>query len=139
MKKNKYLVRIKWIGLVGFLHYLYFRNLGLVFGKGVYLWARRVSHSLYCRKGSTDIDVYKHIYVVDEYRDIESDPEADLVIDCGANAGFSTVFLWNQFPKATGASGLAGCAQLKLERSQTLNRSVSTICWKRIPELEYHC
>lgn len=121
MKENKYLVRIRWIGLAGFLRYLYFKKLGLVFGKGFYLWTRRVSHSLYCRKGSTDIDVFKHIYVVDEYRNIESDPEADLVIDCGANAGFSTVFLLNHFPKATVVA-----VEPDLDNFQILKRNTQT-------------
>ena len=100
-KQNKYLARIKRLGFAGFLRYLYYKELGLVFGDGFFLRARGVTHPLYCRKGSTDIDVFKHIYVVGEYQNIEPDPQTELVVDCGANAGFSTVFLLNRFPSAT--------------------------------------
>ena len=99
-KQNKYLARLERLGLPGFLRYLFYKKLGLAFGDGFFLHTKRVEHPLYCRKGSTDIDVFKHIYVVDEYQKIEADDDAELVVDCGANAGFSTVFLLNRFPSA---------------------------------------
>lgn len=117
--QNKYLARIERLGLAGFLRYLYYKKLGSIFGDGFFLETRQVDHLLYCRKGSTDIDVFKHIYVVDEYHEIAPDPTAGLVVDCGANAGFSTVFLLNHFPSATIVAIEADCGNFETLQRNT--------------------
>lgn len=98
---DKYGARINQLGLGCFLRYLFYKKIRIVFGEGFYLRTRNVNHSLFCRKGTTDIDVFKHVFVLGEYTNIRENSSAELVVDCGANAGFSTVYLLNHFPQAT--------------------------------------
>ncbi len=53
-----------------------------------------------CRPRSSDAYVFGQIFVGREYRCLDEVPEPALIIDCGANVGYSTVYFLNRFPKS---------------------------------------
>ena len=56
---------------------------------------------LMCRAGSSDIQVFDQIFQVREYRCLDDVTTADLIIDCGANVGYSAVYFLSRYPDAT--------------------------------------
>jgi FkbM family methyltransferase len=98
--RNKYLRRIKNLGLLNFLHYLTHKKTGLPHTGEFKLHSKLVDSPLICRGGTSDIDVFKHIFVLREYAAIGPLPEDGLIIDCGANVGFSTVYFLSVSPHA---------------------------------------
>jgi FkbM family methyltransferase len=55
-------------------------------------------HPLCIRMGSSDIDVYRQIFIDGEYDCLADLPDVRLVIDCGANVGYSSAYFLSQFP-----------------------------------------
>jgi FkbM family methyltransferase len=95
---KKYLDRIENLGFANFLRYMAHKKTGLPHGGEFELRSRLVDQPLVCRGGSSDIDVFKHIFVLREYAGIADLPTSGLIIDCGANAGFSTAYFLSQLP-----------------------------------------
>ncbi len=62
---------------------------------------RLVSHSLQLRlHGSSDMSVFGQIFIRQEYSCLRDLKEPSLVLDLGANVGFSSAYFLNVFPKA---------------------------------------
>jgi hypothetical protein len=53
------------------------------------LRARDAKHPLRCRAGSSDLYVFRQIFVEREYGCLDNIDDARLVVDCGANVGYS--------------------------------------------------
>jgi FkbM family methyltransferase len=64
------------------------------------LHPRAARYPVYCRAGSSDKHAFNHIFVEDEYRFLKDGPAPRVVIDCGANVGYSAVYFLSQFPDA---------------------------------------
>jgi FkbM family methyltransferase len=56
---------------------------------------------LKCRAQSSDLRVFDQIFQKREYRCLDTLATADLIIDCGANAGYSAAYFLSRFPQAT--------------------------------------
>ncbi len=100
MSESKYLTRIHNLGLWNFLRYKFHKSTKLPRSGEFRLHSRFARFPLVCRAGSSDLDVFSHIYVLREYADLKYSESAELIIDCGANAGFSTTYFLNQFPQS---------------------------------------
>jgi FkbM family methyltransferase len=62
---------------------------------------RQVLHPLQVRlRGSSDISVFHQIFLVEEYAFLRDLDEPALVLDLGANVGFSSAYFLSAFPKA---------------------------------------
>lgn len=96
---RKYLDRIDNLGFSNFVRYMVHKKTGLPRSGEFELRSRLAPHSLICRGGSSDIDVFKHIFVLREYAGIDDLPTSGLVIDCGANVGFSAAYFLSQLPE----------------------------------------
>lgn len=59
---------------------------------------RHATHPLAYRVGSSDLDVFRQIFIEQEYAPLCDMPEVGVVIDCGANVGYSAAFFLSQFP-----------------------------------------
>jgi FkbM family methyltransferase len=68
--------------------------------KDFVLRSRHAAVPLKCRAGSSDLDVFRQIYVHREYRCLDHIEPPSLIIDCGANVGFSAVYFLTRYPKA---------------------------------------
>ena len=59
---------------------------------------RSAKHRLYYRLGSSDLDVFEQIFIDREYAPLCDLPEVGLILDCGANIGYSSAFFLSRFP-----------------------------------------
>ena len=64
------------------------------------LSSRRLPEPILCRNGSTDILVFHQIFVWLEYQCLFDIEDPLLIIDCGANVGYSSLFFLEHFKRA---------------------------------------
>lgn len=55
---------------------------------------------LKCRPNTSDINVFDQIFVGREYRCLDTVADASLIIDCGANVGYSSAYFLSRFKNA---------------------------------------
>jgi FkbM family methyltransferase len=58
------------------------------------------AHPLACRPSTSDFDVFTEMFIEREYSAIDDLENVDLIIDCGANVGYSAAYLLTRFPHA---------------------------------------
>lgn len=63
------------------------------------LMSKNAQFSLICRPKTSDIEVFRQIFVEREYSCLDDLSDVDLVIDCGANVGYSAAYFLTRFPK----------------------------------------
>lgn len=68
--------------------------------KDVSLNIKGYDHPIWARYQSSDIDVLYQIFGEKEYSTLDSLPDCKLIIDCGANVGYSSIYLLNKYPDA---------------------------------------
>ncbi len=61
---------------------------------------RPLAHPIRLRRHSTDVYVYRHIFVEREYALLDRQVVTGLMIDCGANVGYASAYLLSTHPKA---------------------------------------
>jgi FkbM family methyltransferase len=61
---------------------------------------RQASHPLLFRAGSSDVRVFHQIFIDREYEPLCDLPNVHLVIDCGANVGYSSAYFLSRFPSS---------------------------------------
>jgi FkbM family methyltransferase len=59
------------------------------------------AHPVWGRSGTSDLDVYAQIFLHREYRVLDDLADVDVVIDCGANVGYSSAYFLTRFPNCT--------------------------------------
>ncbi|MBX3084122.1 MAG: FkbM family methyltransferase [Anaerolineae bacterium] len=64
------------------------------------LYSRLLDHALECRPYTSDVDVFRELLINQQYALVNDLSEADLIIDCGANVGFSTAYFLSRYPSA---------------------------------------
>jgi len=67
---------------------------------GISVRSQFAQFPLWCRHGTSDTDVFGQIFVYREYRCLDDVSDAKLIIDCGANVGFSAAYFLTRFPGA---------------------------------------
>jgi FkbM family methyltransferase len=70
-------------------------------GQSVSLRSKYARAPLACRANTSDVHVFGQIFYAREYRCLDQIKEADLIIDCGANVGYSAAYFLSRFPSAT--------------------------------------
>ena len=65
------------------------------------LRSKRASEALHCRSGTSDFEVFEQVFGDLQYACIEPKLEPLLIVDCGANVGYSSVYFLDRFPRAT--------------------------------------
>ena len=98
---------IKWwraIGTIGTLQWLCIRlgaKLSIDWPKTWRLHPRQVQHALTLRlRGSSDLSVFFQIFICQEYSILRNLEDVSLVLDLGANVGYSSAYFMNCFPNA---------------------------------------
>jgi FkbM family methyltransferase len=69
-------------------------------GRLVALAPRNALHPLVCRSGTSDAQVFSQIFLERAYDCVEEYADAQLIVDCGANAGYSTAYFLTACPEA---------------------------------------
>lgn len=64
------------------------------------LRSRELLHPVCFRYNSSDIPVFHTIFVKNEYETIEPDKPPKLIVDCGANVGYSSAYFLSKYPSA---------------------------------------
>jgi FkbM family methyltransferase len=64
------------------------------------LYSRGCTFPLLCRPGTSDRCIFEQIFIAQQYSTVNYSSDPSLIIDCGANVGYSSVYFLNRFPKA---------------------------------------
>src|SRR6476620_203183 len=99
-------LRSKWnrisglasLGLQGAVEYLIHQRGPAESGSVFRIHPRSLAHPLFIRHDSSDLDVFKQIFIDREYRCLDDLTEVRLVIDCGANVGYSSAYFLSHHP-----------------------------------------
>jgi FkbM family methyltransferase len=67
---------------------------------GYRAWTRLLSAPIAYRAGESDLDVFRQIFIEREYSCLDGEEIDGLIIDCGANVGYSSAYLLERFPRA---------------------------------------
>jgi FkbM family methyltransferase len=62
------------------------------------LTSKRVEFPLKCRPKTSDLDIFRQIFVELEFSCLDDLTDVQLVIDCGANVGYSAAYFLTRFP-----------------------------------------
>lgn len=61
---------------------------------------RGANHSVFARVASSDLDVFRQVFIDQEYALLDRCDVTGIVIDCGANVGYTSTWILSRFPKA---------------------------------------
>ena len=68
---------------------------------GIYtLISKNSEFPLICRSNTSDISVFGQIFIEREYSCLDDLSDVELIIDCGANVGYSSAYFLTRFPKS---------------------------------------
>src|SRR6266404_2057395 len=76
------------------------RNRCALRGRPIRLRSAYARYPLLCRPGTSDLFMFKQIFVEREYSCLDALTAADLIVDCGANVGYSSAYFLSRFPEA---------------------------------------
>jgi FkbM family methyltransferase len=90
------------LGLMPTLFYAYqrLRHDSSTAGVRFVVLSRHSRYPLHCRARTSDVDVFGQIFVDREYRCLDDVTDARLIIDCGANVGFSSAYFLSRHPRS---------------------------------------
>lgn len=74
-------------------------RLGFGGGSIVSLRPRVLDHEILLRVGSSDADVFHQVLIREEYSAV-ADMAPNVIVDCGANVGYTSAYFLSRFPRA---------------------------------------
>lgn len=64
------------------------------------LFSKQLRFTVLCRSNTSDINVFNQIFLHREYRCLDDLRDVQLIVDCGANVGYSSAYFLSRFPGA---------------------------------------
>ena len=101
LKNGYYLART--IGPVAAFHYrraVSAAASGEQGGAAIWLKPAPLMHPVKIRHGTSDLDVFRQIFCYPEYACLDHLEDVGLIIDCGANVGYSSAYFLSRYPRA---------------------------------------
>ncbi|PWW71595.1 putative methyltransferase [Tuber magnatum] len=65
------------------------------------LTSKYLRHPVYARHGTSDFLVFNQVFVGREYRCVDNIEPPRLIVDCGANVGYTSAYFLSKFPTST--------------------------------------
>jgi FkbM family methyltransferase len=65
------------------------------------VYSKHARHPLLVRAKTSDINVFRQIFVHREYRCLDGVRDAGLIVDCGANVGYASAYFLSRYPGAS--------------------------------------
>src|SRR5262245_23676162 len=96
---NRYRVR-SVLGWRGTLEYLIQLNRNSAPGSTFRLHTRSALHPVVVRRHSSDINAFDQIFVRRQYKCLDELVDVRLVVDCGANVGYSSAYFLSAHPNS---------------------------------------
>ena len=75
----------------------------------VWLLSKHARYPLRCRPGTSDVAVFGQIFRDLEYQCLDNARDVSLILDCGANVGYSAAYFLTCFPRAQVIAVEPGC------------------------------
>src|SRR5258708_3201242 len=100
--KGRVVFLVQLLGLVGWIQYE-LQQLRLRYFKvrGPYtLRSKYARFKLLCRPNSSDFRVFQQVFFARQYSCLDSVNEPELILDCGANTGYTATYFLTRFPEA---------------------------------------
>ncbi len=93
---------VKTLGIIGSVVYVFqcFYQRLLQTGHPYKLISKYARYPVLCRPGTSDSRVFNQIFIEREYCCIDDFSNVSLIIDCGANVGYSSAYLLSRFQNA---------------------------------------
>jgi FkbM family methyltransferase len=66
----------------------------------VTFFSKYAKFPLKCRPNTSDASIFRQIYLQREYRCLDDIQNANLIVDCGANVGYSSAYFLSRFPSS---------------------------------------
>jgi FkbM family methyltransferase len=86
------------LGVIGYANSYYRQR--VTPGDAYRLRSRYAQHPIWVRPNTSDLQVFWQIFRSREYRCLDGVKKASLIIDCGANVGYSSAYFLSRFPRA---------------------------------------
>ena len=103
MKTAEVLSYVEILGPLGFARYAAHRiTKTSSFKRAPFkLYSRHTRFPLWCRPGTSDLTMYGEIICNRAFRCLDGVRDAQLILDCGANAGYSSAYFLSRYPQAS--------------------------------------
>ncbi len=100
MRLDEVVRYVQSLGPIGFVRYFTRRALAdrLQSGPPYRLRSRYTRHPLWCRPGTSDLMMFAEIICHRAFRCLDRIKSARLIVDCGANVGYSSAYFLTRFP-----------------------------------------
>jgi FkbM family methyltransferase len=100
--KREFASAVRNLGIPQFLFYgeQVFRSKLLSTNKRYTLFSKHLVHPVQVRPSTSDLSVFNQIFLHREYRCLDDLEDPRLVVDCGANVGYSAAYFLSKFPNA---------------------------------------
>jgi FkbM family methyltransferase len=77
-----------------------YRNRWLPRGRLFVMRSKGVPYPLWCRSGTSDMDCFRQVFVERQYSCLDDVHNPELILDCGANIGYATIYFLSRFANA---------------------------------------
>jgi FkbM family methyltransferase len=103
MKLDEVVAYAHNLGPIGFAKYTMRRSVNnLEFVKAPYrLNSRYTNFPLWCRPGTSDLSMFAEVICHRAFRCLDPIKSAQLILDCGANVGYSSAYFLSRYPEST--------------------------------------
>jgi FkbM family methyltransferase len=139
---NKLRIALNNLGLPSLIRFQFYRY--IQFSSHVTrLTSKRLPYPVFARPGSSDYAVFRQIFAAREYSCLDGLTNPRLVLDCGANVGYSSAYFLSHFPNCFVVAVEPDAANFALLERNLLPykgryKTVRAAVWPRAEKLRFN-